>query len=234
MGGDDQDDDSRDPLDLVGPTSSQVSFSQEVVPQGQGHGRPVTVRFEEPLQHLPSSSTPLPEQYPNEPQYVPPKHEADIFAPVLPASAPALTSTPMIVELTQQLPENPPAPSVPSQNTPVPPETLPTPIIEVTEATDSMEGVVEAVEQPPPPRSPTPEPHPPFFVPEDALQNLSELLVSLTTSFNVEQLEQLRASCLSCVWRRRSDWDRTGLISELGDIVRGFVHETQEVDFDDY
>jgi hypothetical protein len=41
----------------------------------------------------------------------------------------------------------------------------------------------------------------------------------------VEQLEQLRATCLGCVWRRRKEWDRDALVGELKEVVKEFVDE---------
>ena len=78
-----------------------------------------------------------------------------------------------------------------------------------------------------PPRtpSPSPEPHPTFTVTEHHLQTLSKQLADRTGALNVEQLEQLRAICLGCIWRRRSEWQRDDMVQELLDIVREFVDE---------
>jgi len=165
------DEDERDPLDLVGPTSSQH--------------RPATVRFAELEQ---SSPTPMSDVVQEQHLAIPP-----------------FTVNPNLTSL--------PSPE-PSQT---PPQDNPS---------DTME--IFQPEEPLPPRSPSPEPHPPFFVPEDDLQTLHELIATLTTTFNIEQLEQLRAACLSCLWRRRSEWDRSGMISELSDLVRTFAQEASQ------
>ncbi len=54
----------------------------------------------------------------------------------------------------------------------------------------------------------------------------------MTDLLDVEQLEQLRASCLGCIWAHRSDWDRDNLILELGKIMHDFVEEVR-ADYED-
>ncbi|KAF9029830.1 AAA-domain-containing protein [Hymenopellis radicata] len=76
---------------------------------------------------------------------------------------------------------------------------------------------------PPPPRTPTPLPD--FHVDEGLLSQLQGSLRGNTSSLNVEQLEQLRATCLGAVWRKRSEWDRDTLVRELQDLVGDFVEE---------
>jgi len=49
----------------------------------------------------------------------------------------------------------------------------------------------------------------------------------MTSLLNIEQLEQLRASCLGRVWAHRSEWDRDNLILELGKVLRDFVGEVR-------
>ena len=78
----------------------------------------------------------------------------------------------------------------------------------------------------------TPSPVPDFVVDEHRLHNLRRMLRDDTASLTVEQLEQLRATCLGCVWRHRSQWDRTELISELMDNLRVFVEEVYTDDMD--
>jgi hypothetical protein len=77
---------------------------------------------------------------------------------------------------------------------------------------------------------PPPRPdYPPFIVPPHALLNLSNTLTHATSSFNVEQLEQLRAACFDMIWRRRADWDRTTCFSEVGKVIDGLVEEVEEM-----
>lgn len=82
------------------------------------------------------------------------------------------------------------------------------------------------------PPSPTPSPPPVFRVDDILVTKLTEKLNTDTAKLNVEQLEQLRALCLSCVWRRRQDWDRDEMVRELISLVNEFVEEVN-LDFQD-
>lgn len=64
-----------------------------------------------------------------------------------------------------------------------------------------------------------PATYPPFVCPLDAVERLRAHLLAKTSAFNVDQLLQLRAACFDAVWHRRSEWDRTALLEELGTIV---------------
>ncbi|KAI0820715.1 AAA-domain-containing protein [Trametes gibbosa] len=72
-------------------------------------------------------------------------------------------------------------------------------------------------------RSPTPLPE--FHLDEDLLSDLKSFLRDSTGVLSVEQLEQLRATCLALVWSHRSEWDRTSLLNELKATTREFVEE---------
>ncbi|KAH9843583.1 AAA-domain-containing protein [Rhodofomes roseus] len=108
-----------------------------------------------------------------------------------------------------------------------------------------------AVEPPPPSESPapveeaqtsqpdvpmeihrTPSPVPDFTLDEYLLDDLKRMLQDDTKSLNVEQLEQLRATCLGCVWRHRSEWNRTELIRELMETAKVFIEEVSTDDMD--
>ena len=78
----------------------------------------------------------------------------------------------------------------------------------------------------------TPSPVPDFVVDEERLYALGRMLRDDTASLTVEQLEQLRATCLGCVWRHRSQWDRSELISELMENVKVFIEEVSTDDMD--
>ena len=78
----------------------------------------------------------------------------------------------------------------------------------------------------------SPSPVPDFVVDEHRLYDLRCMLRDDTASLTVEQLEQLRATCLGCVWRHRSQWDRTDLITELMENVKVFVEEVSNDDMD--
>lgn len=92
----------------------------------------------------------------------------------------------------------------------------------------------DARPQTPPPmeveREPTPLPD--FVVDEAQLGALRTFLVTSTHALNVEQLEQLRATCLGVVWRHRQSWERTELVAELADVAREFVEEVRLDDVD--
>jgi len=74
----------------------------------------------------------------------------------------------------------------------------------------------------------TPTPLPDFQVDEGLLAELRHCLADGTTSLTVEQLEQLRATCLGSVWRHRKEWNKYGLLRELLGIVREFVEEASD------
>ncbi|KIL57962.1 hypothetical protein M378DRAFT_54153, partial [Amanita muscaria Koide BX008] len=71
----------------------------------------------------------------------------------------------------------------------------------------------------------TPTPLPDFHVDQGLLDELRRRLVQDTVSMTVEQLEQLRATCLGCVWRHRQEWNRDELLRELLKLVEEFAGE---------
>lgn len=75
--------------------------------------------------------------------------------------------------------------------------------------------------------------HPPFKVSQQALGKLMADILSRTYNFNIEQLEQLRATCFDAVWRHRADWDRTKLVALLDelsiDVARAVNDELEEL-----
>lgn len=77
-------------------------------------------------------------------------------------------------------------------------------------------------------REPTPEPEPPFVLPYEALNGLAFSLQFHTDDLSVDQLEQLRAAMCDSIWRGRKDWDRTGLVEELREMVEEFVQECRD------
>lgn len=56
---------------------------------------------------------------------------------------------------------------------------------------------------------------PDFTINQSLLANLSDNLGRGTAHLTIEQLEELRATCLDCIWRRRGDWDRSTMLSEM-------------------
>lgn len=71
----------------------------------------------------------------------------------------------------------------------------------------------------------TPTPLPDFHIDEYEMVQLKDYLRASTAELNIEELEQLRATCLAAVWRHRAEWDRTALVKELLSIAREFVQE---------
>jgi len=61
----------------------------------------------------------------------------------------------------------------------------------------------------------TPTPLPEFHVSDSLLRTLKSDLRDTTKLLTVEQLEQLRATCLGCIWRQRSEWNRDALMRQL-------------------
>ena len=71
----------------------------------------------------------------------------------------------------------------------------------------------------------TPTPLPDFHIDEHGMEHLKDYLRVSTAELNIEELEQLRATCLAAVWRHRTEWDRTALVDELLSIAKEFVQE---------
>ncbi|WVR03216.1 hypothetical protein IAU60_000207 [Kwoniella sp. DSM 27419] len=66
------------------------------------------------------------------------------------------------------------------------------------------------------PEVPPPMPaHPPFDLPASEVDHLASELTLLTSTLNIDQLEQLRASLFDIIWRGRGDWDRTEVIRHM-------------------
>jgi len=111
----------------------------------------------------------------------------------------------------------PPQP-LPSRRTPTPHIRTPEPERVLTPV-PVLEPMVIEVE-----RTPSP-PLPDFHVDLGLIEDLRQTLRDSTASLAIEQLEQLRATCLGNLWRHRSDWDRDALVRELQGVVKGFVEE---------
>jgi len=93
-----------------------------------------------------------------------------------------------------------------------------------------MDEPVPAVETISEPTVPPPRPtYPPFILPPSSLSHLKSTLTHATSSFNIEQLEQLRASCFDTIWKYRAEWDRTGCLVEVGKVVDAFVGEVADL-----
>ena len=71
----------------------------------------------------------------------------------------------------------------------------------------------------------TPTPLPDFHVDDKLVAELQRCLRDDTADLTIEELEQLRATCLGNVWRHRTEWDRDALVKELLDVTREFLSE---------
>ena len=71
----------------------------------------------------------------------------------------------------------------------------------------------------------TPTPLPDFHVDDKLVAELRRCLRDDTADLTIEELEQLRATCLGNVWRHRTEWDRDALVRELLDVTREFLSE---------
>ncbi|THH29570.1 hypothetical protein EUX98_g4627 [Antrodiella citrinella] len=117
---------------------------------------------------------------------------------------------------------------------PAPPPDVEIPMVAgdvIMEQSSSQTADTGRIETPPSepmeiiPREPTPLPD--FILDESGLSSLHDHLRDATYPLNVEQLEQLRATCLSAVWRHRTEWDRSTLLHELQTTVDHFVEDVR-------
>jgi hypothetical protein len=96
--------------------------------------------------------------------------------------------------------------------------------IVMDEPAPAVEPITEEPTVPPP--RPT---YLPFILPQSSLSGLNSTLTHATSSFNIEQLEQLRATCFDTIWKYRAEWDRTGCLVEVGKVVNAFVGEVADL-----
>lgn len=248
-----------DPLDLVGPTSSQnqpagVRFAAEL---GSAISTPLKLNHEDvlpraslaPIMEVPESTSstgfdrnllnPAPgfePQFPSLQTYMmtsfqqqgsplPPILEQNMFEnSYLP---PGLQSVGL--DPTSQIMD-------PNVAPPVSPSRSPYPLL-VPEMPAQEPEVLQMPVQPPlvpldveMPRSPSPPP-PEFYVDEALMLELEAKFIDKTGELNIEQLEELRAASLACIWRHRQEWDRTVCIREVISTIMDFVGD---VTMDDY
>ncbi|KAH7921984.1 AAA-domain-containing protein [Leucogyrophana mollusca] len=222
------DDDERDPMDILGPTSSQP--------------RPTTVRFAsdiEPTESLaPTQPLSFPDGPTNEMVVDTPTHKRsagfdEFLLNPLPPAMPRFPSPSIhhILNGTEPAPVNPAlgndpfrfVATFPQSSLGASPPRTPVP---TTSALPSFEPAQEQPRISPPAEvARTPTPLPDFHVDEDQLLGLQHDLRTRTAQLSVEQLEQLRATCLGCIWRHRSQWDRDDLVRELKGILAEFLDD---------
>lgn len=233
------DDDERDPIDLLGPTTSQ----QPKTP---------TVRFVDDSRVHQDELPVLPEPY--QPAIQPPTDPSSVDTPtdamVIDSPVPrrsgfdpfllnplppeenvmrSATTAPLLNGITSSSgghdaslhasPQQNGYLETPTQSQPVQPPSR-TPTVQPPPDTDALPVI-------PPPREPTrsPTPLPDFHVDEESLLNLQHQLKTRTSQLSVEQLEQLRAACLSSIWHHRTEWDRDPLVQALLDVLDAFLED---------
>lgn len=223
----DFDDDERDPLDIVSPTplpQPRVHFAPEIEPMqmpeetNAQHDTDMVVDDSPRRQSgfNPSLLNPMPS----------PEVEHNPFYTGTPSTLNlngALSSLSAIANPPSPLP-NQPANSLASSE---PMSTsMPSPLQEVPSSHAKSPDAPTLPSSPAPmvvERSPTPLPD--FHADEGLVAELQRRLRDNTTSLTIEELEQLRATCLGNVWRHRSEWNRDALVQELLDVVQEFVSE---------
>ncbi|KAG6374992.1 AAA-domain-containing protein [Boletus reticuloceps] len=222
-----------DELDLIGSAAPQRSKTPIVrfVDEGRGDELPVIPEPTQPTTQPPSIGAPSDAMTIDSPvarrsgfdpfllNPLPPEQDmmrSAILVPLLDGS----TSSPGG--------SNTISPTTPQQNgcpeTPVPLHTTRqasrTPTIQPLPVPDVLPVIA-------PPREPTrsPTPLPDFHVNEGLLLNLQSQLKTRTSQLTIEQLEQLRATCLNSIWHHRTEWDRDGLVQELSDVLNAFLED---------
>ncbi|KAH9950116.1 AAA-domain-containing protein [Amylocystis lapponica] len=214
-------DDDRDPLDLLAASPS---------PQ-----RPGGVRFADKIESLRTPSPPPPvvngvlhdmNDTPRKSGGFPPSLLNPLPSPPdIPSLIPDGDDNPFLLHEPPALPQAELPPSSDQSIQIDPPHDLAPQL--TMESTSVLQPVEDPVEKPMEvERSPTPLPD--FHLDEDLLSVLKTTLCNSTASLTVEQLEQLRATCLGCIWRHRIDWDRTIVTRELIDVVKEFVDEVSD------
>ncbi|KDR71037.1 hypothetical protein GALMADRAFT_75355 [Galerina marginata CBS 339.88] len=153
--------------------------------------------------------------HPQHAQYRPQQHRPNSFMEML-----AKTPTP-------PLPVQAPYSPVPQIQIPAGPERQPTPLPVASSSSLVRDPTPMVIE-----RTPTP-PLPDFHVSSSLLSDLRQVIKERTAGLTVEQLEQLRATCLGTVWRHRKEWNRDELVEELLKDVKEFVEEVEDEDGDD-
>lgn len=221
-------DDDRDPLDLVSPTQPRVHFAPEIgfvqlldgnrkkTPEdGQDTNMAVddTPHRQRTKGFDPMLLNPMPS----------PEIERNAARDGSPSNLSIVNSsipeTPPV-----DLPDDPLNPFLSYPSIPAGPSS-PSPLSSIRPSKSPELEIIPP--QPPSPmvveRQPTPLPD--FHVDDVLLRQLESCLRDETHSLTIEELEQLRATCLGNVWRYRTEWNRDGLVQELLQVVQTFVSQ---------
>ncbi|KAJ7499727.1 AAA-domain-containing protein [Mycena latifolia] len=232
-----------DPLNIIGPRPTSVRFAGDQ-PQPMDIGPPL-----DPMQSLAShaidpalyfTST---NTYPSDAMVVDPspsQHSSGFGFLLNPAPSTSINDDPFLAGPSNSAQPHVPPPdagSIPLQSILQPTagaSTAPSPSHRPKSLEPEPEPEPEPVPQPIPivvERTPTP-PLPDFHINDELVAQLESTLRDLTSSLTIEQLEQLRATCLAAVWRHRTEWDRNAAVRELHELVKEFVDQVGAEDSD--
>ncbi|WWC85468.1 uncharacterized protein L201_000332 [Kwoniella dendrophila CBS 6074] len=70
--------------------------------------------------------------------------------------------------------------------------------------------------------------HPQFIIPEEDLRGLRSDLDLISSTFNIDQLEQLRASLFDIIWRGRTEWNRKEMIEHMRKRISEWGQEVEK------
>lgn len=230
-------DDEHDPLDIVGPSSpprsNGVRFAPDVDPmppltsliQSDAVGSPMPPST--PARRTVLETPPSPESPPRfmDFDHPGPSKFGNALTNGFASPSPQDVSTPIKTSAQTNATESPqalnhspmPVDGVPGTEEPPPVHLDSGGIVDMPSFSDPMEIA----------RSVSP-PLPDFHVDANLFSSLKQDLIVNTSSLNIEELEQLRATCLTCVWQHRSSWDRDSVVRELKDIVQDFVDQVTQ------
>ncbi|SPO31144.1 related to YTA7 - 26S proteasome subunit [Ustilago trichophora] len=99
--------------------------------------------------------------------------------------------------------------------------TSPTPATtsHTTAPADGVSNTTNTTVEPIPTATPQPPPHPPLTYTTAAYTHLLNRILTSTSTYNIDQLSRLRASCFNAIWTHRADWNRDELIGKLIEIA---------------
>ena len=230
-------DDDHDPMDIIGASRSQnrasaVRFANDGQPPATADNDVLPV-YGAPVDDSPANAmvvdSPLPRRSAGfDPMLLNPMPPNDNGFPPSPVSHPLNSAEPSTLPVQDAYHPPPLSPTTGAtfRNPSIPPPDTPSPAViqPLSAATDIVQE--QPMDTAPPvelERSPTPLPD--FHVDEHLLSTLQYDLCTRTAQLSVELLEQLRATLLGCIWRRRTEWDRDELVRELKDTLKEFLED---------